>query len=110
MINANSRNIDVEMSVRKVIVASLLETSPLLKQHLFSEGDREHWVHPINAQRDSCGEFHHLFNELKKDESRFQEYFRMSTNTFYTILELVSADLQKQETNYIRRPHRLHLA
>ena len=67
------------------------------------ENNREWWIHPINVKRERCGEFHLLFNDLKEDEERFRSYFRMMPQTFYTILDLITEDLQKQETNY-RKP------
>ena len=65
------------MAIRKTCLMRLLDTSSLLRHaHVFDE-EKEYWVHPINAKRDACGEFHHLFVDLKSDEERFKSYFRM---------------------------------
>ena len=91
------------MAVRKLCLVQLLDTSPILQQTLLFDGERDYWVHPINVKRDTYGEFHHLFADLKKDEERFRTYFRMSSETFHLILNLVYLDIEKQETNY-RKP------
>ena len=54
----------------------------------------------INVKRERRREFHRLFNDLKEDEQRFKSHFRMMPQTFYTILDLITEDLQKQQTNY----------
>ncbi|KAK9875838.1 hypothetical protein WA026_009623 [Henosepilachna vigintioctopunctata] len=39
---------------------------------------RKFWVHPILQLREQHGQFHHLFMELRSDEEKFFNYFRMS--------------------------------
>ena len=47
------------------------------------------------------GEFKLLFPDLIADENRFKSYdFRMLSQTFYGILDLVKDAIEKQETNY----------
>ena len=76
----NSTNMEEQ---RYVLLFKLLETSLLYRANVLF--DRlEHWVHPINQQRETFGEFHHLVPELKQDESRFNSYFIIeSDNTIY---------------------------
>lgn len=88
---------------KKLLILQLLEPSVFLTHNLLMNRDKEWWVHPINVKRETCGEFHLLFPDLKQDEQRFQSYFRMLPQTFYAILDLITVDLQKQETNY-RKP------
>ena len=85
---------------RQLLLASLLETSTVLKRRLIFDGEREYWVHPINIRRETYGEFHHLFEDLKKDEERFKVYFRMNLQSFQTILGYLYTDLQKYCTNF----------
>lgn len=61
------------------------------------------WVHDINMARESKGEYHMLFQELRQHEERFYVYFRMTVDCFDELLELIKPDIKKQFTNY-RRP------
>ena len=51
------------------------------------------WVHNISSRRESFGEFHSLLDDLLKDEGRFWRYFRMSSDTFKYILELIHTSI-----------------
>ena len=61
---------------------------------------KRYWVHKINKDRTTLGEFHTLYGHLREDEERFWSYFRMSTTTFDYILSLISHRLQRQNTNF----------
>lgn len=65
--------------------------------------ERQLWVHPINKKRDTFGEFHHLFPDLLKDNRKFFQYFRMSPEKFYELLNMLTPLIEKQNTNF-RRP------
>jgi len=54
---------------------------------------RKHWVHPINSDRSLYGEYHHLFEDLRKDESRFFSYLRMKTATFDKLHSLLEGKI-----------------
>jgi hypothetical protein len=56
------------------------------------------WVHEINKHRLSEGEFHMFFSKLKNHLVKFFEYYRMSETTFYTILEAIKSDIEKEDT------------
>ena len=43
---------------------------------------RKHWVHPNNSEKKNYGEFLHLFEELRRDESRVFSYLRIKPATF----------------------------
>lgn len=58
--------------------------------------NRKWWVRPINENRNNQGDFMFLFHELKDDTEMFFQYTRMSVDVFYSLLELVSPSLQKQ--------------
>jgi len=40
-------------------------------------------------KRRESGEFHHLMKQLRQDEVKFKEYFRMSSNQFEQLLSLI---------------------
>lgn len=44
--------------------------------------DRIHWIHPINQRRDDVGMFVTLFEDLRNDDVKFFNYFRMSIASF----------------------------
>lgn len=60
-----------------------------------NSGNRKTWVHPINLNRKVYGEFHHLMLE---DEQRFQMYFRMNKEEFYSLLEMIGPEIEKRTT------------
>jgi len=51
-------------------------------------------------KRRESGEFHHLMKQLRQDEIKFKEYFRMSSNQFQQLLSLIKDDIEKKEVNY----------
>nr|CAI5853336.1 unnamed protein product [Callosobruchus analis] len=53
--------------------------------------------------RNDFGEFHHLIVQLRADESKFREYFRMSLQQFDQLLSIIEKDIEKQKTNYRER-------
>jgi hypothetical protein len=59
-------------------------------------------VHNISCRRERFGEFHNLLDDLLKDEERFCRYFRVSSDTFKYILELIHTSIKKQNTNFLR--------
>ncbi|XP_029938044.1 protein ANTAGONIST OF LIKE HETEROCHROMATIN PROTEIN 1-like [Salarias fasciatus] len=63
---------------------------------------RRLWVHPIIQRRSEFGEFHHLLQELREDEGRFQGYFRLSRAQFDDLLARIGARITLQDTNYRR--------
>lgn len=92
------------MAARKVFfLLELLGPSPYLKQDIVLGSKRDHWVHPINLQRDSLGEYHHLIPQLLDDEDRYRSYYRMSPETFTTLMDILRPVLTKTETSF-RRP------
>jgi hypothetical protein len=58
---------------------------------------RQYWVHPILKVRYLEGSFYTLFGKLKGDESKFFNYFRMSTQTFDFRIRLENA-IKRQDT------------
>src|SRR5436190_22554857 len=58
------------------------------------------WVHDINKDRIQYGEYHTLMPALRKDENRFYIYFRMNFECFDLLLDLISEEIRKEDTNY----------
>lgn len=81
-----------------IVVAAFLAEEE--KQHIKKK--RSMWVHPINQKRANFGEFHHLFNDLKEDETKFFQYFRMSPTKFSELLDTIGSELTLQNTSFRR--------
>ena len=64
---------------------------------------RTKWVHHICASRDEEGEYHTLFSHLKKDDTKFFQYCRMSYIKFCELLSYIKDDITMQETRF-RKP------
>jgi hypothetical protein len=58
------------------------------------------WVHPINRNRETFGEFHHLVNEFRSHEDRFFKYFRMTLDSFDLLVNMVNPIAYKKSTNW----------
>ena len=69
---------------------------------LYAVGNKRErkWVHEVDMKRREFGEFHHLMKQLRQDEVKFKEYFRMSSNQFEQLLSLIKDDIEKKEVNY----------
>ena len=61
---------------------------------------RKYSIHPVNAQRLTCGQFHTLFGLLRNHEERFFSYFRMSMSSFDELCSYVREGLQRQTTRF----------
>jgi hypothetical protein len=79
----------------KMAEQSLLLENPLLKI-LLLEDERSDWVNPIFFFIYKCGEFHTFFPMLLEYASKFFEYFRMGSVTFWYILHNIRPYIEKQ--------------
>jgi len=75
----------------------LLENSAL-KFDLSGVGRRS--KHDILQSRYQLGEFHHLYNDLRKDSTNFFEYCRMSPLTFDYIVQAIRQHISHISTNF----------
>lgn len=89
----NSSSDDEEV----MIVAAILTEDESKKKR-----KRSTWIHPINRKRLNLGEFHHLFNDLKEDENKFFQYFRMSPTKFSELGDILEHELTFQNTSFRR--------
>ena len=63
---------------------------------------RRVWEHDILRRRSQLGESHHLLQELRLDDGRFQRYFRLTGAMFDDLLARVGARISRQDTKYRR--------
>ncbi|MED6238695.1 hypothetical protein ATANTOWER_027770 [Ataeniobius toweri] len=61
---------------------------------------RRPWVHQILQGREQFGDYHHLLQELRLDDDRFQQYFRLSGTQFEDLLSCVGRRIGLWDTNY----------
>jgi hypothetical protein len=67
--------------------------------------NRRVWVHPMLSTRLTMGAFYTLFNDLREDDGKFFNYFRMSPRSFDELYELYSKledNLHEMDTNMRR--------
>lgn len=70
---------------------------------------RRYWIRPTNTRRDEQGAAINLVIEMALyDMEWYYNYMRMSPNTFYELLELITPLIQKTTTNF-RKPLPPHL-
>jgi hypothetical protein len=60
------------------------------------------WVHPINIKRLEFGILSHLYRDLLKDEEKFHGFFRMNSEQFYCLSQLVGGEVRKENNNFRR--------
>ncbi|MEQ2222714.1 hypothetical protein ILYODFUR_029289 [Ilyodon furcidens] len=60
------------------------------------------WVHQILQGREHFGEYHHLLQELRLDDGRFQRYFCLSRTQFEDLQSCVGRRIGLRDTNYRR--------
>lgn len=89
--------VSFNMSTSKVVRKLLLTENIHLKLDYCEE---TLWVHELNQERTTKGEYHTLFSQLRQHPDKFFEYCRMSIETFDLILNRVEHRLQKTELNY----------
>ncbi|XP_039289226.1 uncharacterized protein LOC111064625 isoform X1 [Nilaparvata lugens] len=80
----------------------LLENSAL--KVLCVKGVRSCAVHPLNEKRDTLGEYHHLFPQLKEYPDQFFQYTRMEYSTFQFILNHIQPQMVTKFTNFVKQP------
>uniref|UniRef100_A0A6P7G3T0 Uncharacterized protein LOC114333878 n=1 Tax=Diabrotica virgifera virgifera TaxID=50390 RepID=A0A6P7G3T0_DIAVI len=71
----------------------LMENSCL--KYMLLKKKKQYWVNDLYIRRDEEGEYVTLFEPLKKQPTKFFEYFRMSPLTFEYLLEKLHSRLEK---------------
>lgn len=64
---------------------------------------RRYWVHPFNSERMLKGAFTTMMIELRGDEAKFFDHFRMSIRSFDELVARTSDALRGEET-FMRQP------
>ena len=79
---------------KKVVIAYLLRKKKEEKMK------KKHWVHPLFQNKKRQGAFHNLIQELKDDDEKYFNYFRMSKASYYELLHRLGPALQRQDTTF----------
>ena len=61
---------------------------------------REVWIHPLNVERFTKGEFYRLYLDQRYFPDKFFENYLMSTVQFDNILSKIHHLISKQDTNF----------
>jgi hypothetical protein len=59
---------------------------------------RLHWAHPVIQKREEFGVFETVFDELRDDENKFFNYFRMSDSSFDELHRRLKKSLQRRNS------------
>jgi len=87
-------------------IAIILATYILLRKRQRIKKKRL-WVRPINVRRPLFGDFQHLFQELKEDDTMFFKYTRMNLSTFNKLLDILRPHLEKRNWRALSAEQRL---
>lgn len=80
---------------KKIIVAYYIYR----KKKIEKKREVRFWIHPILEKREEYGAFHTLVkNQLRENEDKFYNYFRMQKTTFDNLLQKLSQELKHQDT------------
>lgn len=93
----NKNNMDRR---RKLLLLKKKVILLALKEEEDAPTKKRVWVHPINAQREEKGIYHTLVQELRLDDGRHKQYFRMGKASFDHILSLIGPSITKQDTQF----------
>ena len=77
---------DAQSRRRKKLLLLKKKTLLLKRKQLYARSSRSVWVHDINLQRKEKGVYHNLIQELRLDNDRHAQYFRMTKENFDHIL------------------------
>ena len=61
---------------------------------------REMWIHPLNVDRVSKGEFYRLYLDQRHFPDKFFQNYRMSTFQFDELLVKIAPRIMKKDTNF----------
>ena len=82
-----------------------IDDEKILALLLLDEDDQERsiskrkcWVQPLLEKRNVFGAFHTIFQEVRDDPKKCRDYIRMSNMQYLYLVDLLSADLQKNTT------------
>jgi hypothetical protein len=61
---------------------------------------RRYWIHPMLLERATRGAFHLLYCDLRKHDTKFLNYTRMSVGSFDQLLQLIRKEIEVGDTNF----------
>ena len=61
--------------------------------------NRNIWVKPFHLERLTFGQYYVNMPKLRSDDKEFFSYFRMSQNSFDSLLALLQVHIEKQDTH-----------
>ena len=64
------------------------------------EKQKRMWVHPLNKKRTTNNLIKCFLRELRNDDLKFKNFTRVSPETFDYILNIISEEIQKADTNF----------
>ena len=71
------------------------------RYHRRNQYNRSVWVHALNSERLSVGQYHTIMHQLRQDTgTKFFDYFRMSQSTFDELLSIMTPHIKKQDTHF----------
>lgn len=71
--------------------------------------NRIQWVHPINIKRNEASTFFVLYQELRKYEEIFYNYFWMSMQSFDDLHERIKDRIKRHNTSFRKCIHPLQM-
>jgi hypothetical protein len=100
-----SYHLDADIAFYDLAIARLNRTRddqpPPPKKVKAKPKARSLWVKPWLLLRPMMGQYHLLMNELRlKDVQAFQNFTRMTPHMFFNLLETLTPQIEKQDTNY----------
>ncbi|XP_064108616.1 uncharacterized protein LOC135216990 [Macrobrachium nipponense] len=57
------------------------------------------WMHPITASRLTHGQFYMIMSDLRADDDKFFDYFRMTQESFNELLAIIGPHIRKDSTH-----------
>lgn len=84
------------MEAQDVVVFCALVNKYIKKK----KNNRRYWIHPINTARYLHGAYFTLYHQLRQDEEKFFNYFRMSITSFDELLLNISDSIKCADTKF----------
>ena len=60
---------------------------------------RTMWMHPLTCSRLSTGQYYTIMPILRADPLKFENYFRMSQDSFDELLGVLKVHIEKKDTS-----------
>ncbi|KAM4030026.1 uncharacterized protein ACNLHF_022055 [Anomaloglossus baeobatrachus] len=84
------------------MIVSLLVKYRLMQLRRRQRRRRRFWVHEVNQVRERYGAFHTLYFQLRYFPEKFENYLRMSIESFDILLSHIQDDIRRQDMSFRR--------